>query len=236
MLPSHVAPHKARLLQLLPPAAAVGVLVGLALPGLAKESRRKYPAPTGRIHFKTTNAPNINMTEKTLSVTTSVVCWSDYGRKWRQDVHERWLAKKSQTRFWTVCDGTYVYQSDPKRRKHAVRMSLVQAAKSGAKPFIEVDDITRTESGKHAGKSVAGKPCDDYHWGPSHYSEWQGTNIVLRYGFAWPDRGGGLLITEARKVELNVKIAAAQFRVPPGFKVENKGTGAPTYRFSPAAR
>ena len=190
----------------------VGALAALSSPALG--AGVEAPLASGRVHYRMAS-PLMNG--------TTVLCWIDHGRKFRQDaqmsIGSGGTTRQIQT--WSLGDGSYVYSYQPMMGKQVLRLKARTgpgaAGPAGTMPFL-------VGGGKVVGKAtLLGRPCEIRVMGAGNpgggMKMWTWRGLPLRTEVDVPR--GGKVTTEATQIETAPKLSPALFRVPAGYQVRD---------------
>jgi hypothetical protein len=149
---------------------------------------------------------------------TSVLCWTDGGKRFRQEMRGGSTGNRQMTMMesWTIGDGTYLYIYQPQMGKAVMRAKMPKAGAAGSgMPLLSTDK----KAGKVIGKGkILGKTCEIRQVNGAKIWTWNGLALKME------NKGSAqspAMTMEATKLEPGVKLPASLFKIPGGYRVQD---------------
>jgi hypothetical protein len=207
------------------------LLVGVLHSGGAEGQTPRTPHATGRLTYRVSGGA--------ISA-EQVLAWTENGKKIRQETRPNLPAGAAKSggkaaglplTSWMIVDGDTMYMSNPMLGPEVKRMKVPKDGPGAGGPQISV----AKNWGKVTGKGkIAGKDCEIREKDGNRFWVWQSLPLKMEMNNV---QAGMNLVLEATKVELDVKVDPARFKVPAGVKVtdfdpHSLGIGGPG-KFAP---
>lgn len=172
------------------------------------------PSATGRVTYSFNVTPLSG---------TSLVTWTDGGKKFRQDMKMSGTApgapagaSLTNVEMWMIGDGTHIYSHQAMMGKQVLRTKLPKGGAGAGPTGLPLGGKT---AGKLIGKAtILGRPCEIRQVETAKIWMWKGLALKME------NQGGqGMAMSmTATRLEMPYKASPTLFKVPAGYTVTDK--------------